>query len=310
MMHFELPTPHQILDLRMDDGAHIRVRQHGDPNQPVRIVLSHGNGFATDGYFPFWQLLLEHFDVIVFDFRNHGWNPLADPPHHTYTQFARDLEIIHHAVAVLLGPKPTVGAFHSLSARTAIKYAMEGGWLWDALVLFDPPNIPPEGHPLYDVMVKFDHRLAAWAKNRPQRFASPSEMADIFRELRAHQNWLEGAHELMARSILHRESASGDWVLTCPGELEANIYLSNIPLEIWPHADDFQGPVKIIAADPTVERPGIPAQTCKILSETNGFDYAYIPDTGHMLQIEKPDATYQVMLSFLASCGLVSKTGG
>ncbi len=114
----------------------------------------------------------------------------------------------------------------------------------------------------------------------------------------------------MARSILHRESASGDWVLTCPGELEASIYLSNIPLEIWPHADDFQGPVKIIAADPTVERPGIPAQTCKILSETNGFDYAYIPDTGHMLQIEKPDATYQVMLSFLASCGLVSKTGG
>ncbi len=160
MMHFELPTPHQILDLRMDDGAHIRVRQHGDPNQPVRIVLSHGNGFATDGYFPFWQLLLEHFDVIVFDFRNHGWNPLVDPPHHTYTQFARDLEIIHHAVAALLGPKPTVGAFHSLSARTAIKYAMEGGWLWDALVLFDPPNIPPEGHPLYDVMVKFDHRLA------------------------------------------------------------------------------------------------------------------------------------------------------
>lgn len=308
MLHFELPTPHHILDLRMDDGARIRVRQHGDTNQPVRVLLSHGNGFATDGYFPFWRLLLDRFDVIVFDFRNHGWNPLANPPNHTYTQFARDLEIIHHAVTALLGPKPTVGAFHSLSARTATKYAVEGGWLWDALVLFDPPNVPPQDHPLYEVMVKFDHRLAEWAQNRPRRFTSPHEMADIFKELRAHQYWLEGAHELMAQAILHQENDSDDWVLTCPGELEAYVYLSNIPLQVWPHASDFAGPVKIIAADPTVERPGIPAQTCKILSEANGFDYAYISGAGHMLQIEKPEATYQVMMSFLASCGLVSET--
>jgi len=27
-----------------------------------------------------------------------------------------------------------------------------------------------------------------------------------------------------------------------------------------------------------------------------------------MLQIEKPEATYQAMMSFLASCGLVSTT--
>jgi pimeloyl-ACP methyl ester carboxylesterase len=309
MTPFELPKPHQILDLRMDDGAHIRVRRHGNPQQHVRVLLSHGNGFAIDGYFPFWRLLLDRFDVIVFDFRNHGWNhPVAHPPNHHYIQFASDLEVIHHAVMGLLGPKPTVGAFHSLSARTAIKYAVEGGWLWDALVLFDPPNVPPADHPLHEIMVNFDHRLAAWAQNRLQRFASPSEMADIFRGLRAHQHWIEGAYELMAQAILHRESHTGDWVLTCPGELEASVYLSNIPLQIWPEASDFGGPVKIIAADPTVERPGLPAQICKLLSETNGFDYAYIPDTGHMLQIEKPEATYQVMMSFLASCGLVAAT--
>lgn len=308
-MHFELPTPHQILDLRMDDGAQIRVRHHGDPHADVRVFLSHGNGFATDGYFPFWQLLLDRFEVIVFDFRNHGWNPLSNPPNHNYPQFTRDLEMIHLAVAGLLGAKPTVGAFHSLSARTATKYAVEGGWLWDALILFDPPNVPPEDHPLYERMVRFDHRLSKWARERPHRFASPNEMAEVFKELRVHQHWLDGAHQLMAEAILHREDHTGDWVLTCPGELEASVYLSNIPLKTWPHASQFGGPVKIIAADPTVERPGIPALTCKMLSEDNGFDCAFIPGAGHMMQIEQPEATHQVMMSFLASCRLVAPTG-
>ena len=38
----------------MDDGAPIRVVRHGNPSGP-RVVLSHGNGFASDSYFPFWR---------------------------------------------------------------------------------------------------------------------------------------------------------------------------------------------------------------------------------------------------------------
>ena len=39
----------------MGDGATIRVRMHGNPDGP-RIILGNGNGFAADGYFPFWSL--------------------------------------------------------------------------------------------------------------------------------------------------------------------------------------------------------------------------------------------------------------
>ena len=38
----------------MDDGAPIRVVRHGNPSGP-RVVLGHGNGFASDSYFPFWR---------------------------------------------------------------------------------------------------------------------------------------------------------------------------------------------------------------------------------------------------------------
>ena len=51
--HFRVPEPDEILPLSMEDGAEIIVRRHGNPDGK-RIILSHGNGFASDAYFPFW----------------------------------------------------------------------------------------------------------------------------------------------------------------------------------------------------------------------------------------------------------------
>ncbi|MGC1190746.1 MAG: hypothetical protein WA861_09155, partial [Candidatus Binatus sp.] len=70
-----VPRARHAFDVKMHDGATIHVRQHGIPGAP-RLVLSHGNGLAIDGYFPFWGPLRERYEVIVFDFRNHGHNPL------------------------------------------------------------------------------------------------------------------------------------------------------------------------------------------------------------------------------------------
>ena len=52
-MTWTVPAPHLAFDLPMDDGAVIRVRQHGERAAGVRLFLSHGNGFAADGYLPF-----------------------------------------------------------------------------------------------------------------------------------------------------------------------------------------------------------------------------------------------------------------
>jgi len=51
----------------LEDGAKIHLRRHGNP-EGARILLSHGNGFAIDAYFPYWQHLLANFDLLVFDF--------------------------------------------------------------------------------------------------------------------------------------------------------------------------------------------------------------------------------------------------
>ena len=123
----EVPAPHEVFDLAMGDGAMIRVRRHGRAGG-VRLFVSHGNGFAADGYYPFWGPLTERFEVIAFDVRNHGQNPRAASGRdgHTYAQMTLDLERIVRGVRARLGPRPSVGVFHSLSARTAMKHAT--GW--------------------------------------------------------------------------------------------------------------------------------------------------------------------------------------
>jgi pimeloyl-ACP methyl ester carboxylesterase len=103
-MHFELPIPSMIFDVVLDDGAKICVRRHGRADG-VRLLLSHGNGFAADAYFPYWQYLLADFDLVVFDFRNHGQNVPAVPPHHNYKQLARDLEHVVQAVGGSAGSR-------------------------------------------------------------------------------------------------------------------------------------------------------------------------------------------------------------
>ncbi|MDP7545990.1 MAG: alpha/beta hydrolase [Alphaproteobacteria bacterium] len=302
-MHLKPPDACDSFDLAMDDGAVIHVRRHGNP-EGVRLAISHGNGFAIDGYLPFWGPLQERFDLVLFDMRNHGWNAPSGADGHHYAQMARDLDSIHLGITERLGEKTSVGVFHSMSARAAMKQAVEIGWRWDALVLYDPPNVPPPGHRHYEAMGIFERRLMDWAMTRQNRFEEPGELAREYASNRGHSRWVDGAHDLMARSILRRDEAGGGWTLTCQRELEASIYLAAMTLHLWPGANEFGGPVKLVGADP--EMKGVPptALANQALHEECGYAYEAIAGTGHMLQIEKPAECITALTSFLEECGI------
>jgi pimeloyl-ACP methyl ester carboxylesterase len=302
-MNFVIPTPSETFDVALEDGASIRIRRHGNRGG-MRLTVTHGNGFAADAYLPFWQLLTPSYDVLVFDFRNHGQNVPVEPAHHTYAQLARDLDRVLDAIDARLGRKTTVGIFHSMSARAAMKHAIEIGWRWDGLVLFDPPNVPPVGHPRYAAMETFENKLTEWALGRRRRFATVEELASDYLKSRATQGWVAGAHELMARSVL-RKSPDGDgYTLVCAPENEAAIYAEALSLNLWPRASEFGGPVRLIGADPNLKGGPATAQTNQALGLENGYDYAFVPGTGHLLQIEKPAECARLVEEFIAKCGL------
>jgi len=180
-MNFVVPVPSETFDVVLEDGASIRVRRHGN-RDGVRLTVTHGNGFASDAYLPFWQQLTPHYDVLVFDFRNHGQNVPVEPSNHNYAQLSRDLDRVRDAIDSRLGKKATVGIFHSMSGRAAMKHAIEIGWRWDALMLFDPPDVPLKGHPLYAAMEVFENKLTEWAKGRRRRSDSDLTIPAASRE--------------------------------------------------------------------------------------------------------------------------------
>ena len=163
-MPFEIPAPSMTFEVPLEDGARIRMRRHGNPDG-VRLLVTHGNGFAADAYYPYWRHLLPKFDVLVFDFRNHGQNvPVDAGEPQLRAAHPRSRTRGAGGASAQLGAKKTAGIFHSMSARTAMKHAIEIGWRWDALMLFDPPDVPPTGHPLYAAMEVFENRLTEWAQ--------------------------------------------------------------------------------------------------------------------------------------------------
>ena len=302
-MQFEIPTPSATFEVPLEDGARIRMRRHGNPDG-VRLLVTHGNGFAADAYYPYWRQLLSKFDVLVFDFRNHGQNVPVTPANHHYAQLSRDLERVAQGVKAELGAKKTAGIFHSMSARTAMKHAIEIGWRWDALMLFDPPDVPPKDHPLYAAMETFENRLTEWAKGRRRHFNSVEELTEEYKQSRATARWVPGAHELMARSVLRKSPDGNGYELVCAPENEAGIYAQALTLNLWPKASEFGGPVTLIGCDPNFKGAPATGPANQALGIEGGYDYCFVEGTGHLLQVEKPDECVRLTLDFLGKHGL------
>ena len=302
---FVLPEPLATLDLAMDDGAAIRVVRHGNPSG-VRVVLSHGNGFASDSYFPFWQHMLERFDLALFDVRNCGRNPFhAAEPHH-YPRFARDNTLVHGAIAREWGEKTTVGVFHSMTAIAALLDVVDGVWHWDALVLFDPPMVPPEENPLCGQLMSDGGALRDAALIRQNRFRHPEDLVEVYKYLHRFRRLREGVPELNARSVLHFDSQSEEWLLRCPGPVEAGLYTEVAELDIWRQPDPPDCPLLIIGADPTLKDASKTASCCKLFCETFGIDYAFVPDTSHLLQLEEPEQCFALFDRYLTDNSIIA----
>ena len=290
-----LPRPSGTVEVRLDDEVAIPVRRHGNPAGP-RLLLSHGNGLAVDLYYPFWSLLLDDFDVIVFDLRNHGENPPGAIARHTIPTLCRDLEAVGRAVDRAFGMRPRAGVFHSVSCLAALlSPSLDASY--SALVLFEPPLAHGAGAARTSRLAC--RRAAARTRIRAFRFQSREEFMDLMAAQPAMAHLGPEALRLMARTTL-RNTAGGGFELRCPPEYEARI-LASIP-DFAPRVapDSLPLPVRVVGADPNLPHYFVPP--CD-LTGVASVDFRIVAGTTHLAQLEKPEECARLTVGFLDGTG-------
>ena len=289
---WDIPDPLAVDDVRMDDGTIITLRRHGNPEGP-RLVLSHGNGLAIDLYYPFWSLLTDEFDLIVYDLRNHGWNRVGNMDNHNVPTFVDDHDRIAEAIDSLYGEKPKVGVFHSVSALVTMLSPTRGSD-YSARVLFDPPLCKP-GRSLQDFETVATY-LSQLALRRTERFKSPQELVNVLPFIPTWDKVVPGVHELFGATTLRESDEGTGFELRCPKEYEAQVVAYASTFAVLVDFDSLECPTKVIGADPTLPYSYLPTLD---LSDVFTVGYDFVPETTHFLQLEKPQECVELMREFI-----------
>ena len=287
---WEVPEPLSACDVRLDDHTVTTLRQHGNTSGS-RLVLSHGNGLAIDLYYPFWSLLADDYELVVYDLRNHGWNAVDGLRDHNIPTLIHDHDRILETIDRVYGNKPTIGVFHSLSTIIPLLSFTD---IYSALVLFDPPLCKP-GASQVELLAAAE-KAATSTRRRGDRFKTREEFADFLRYMPTFSRVVPGVRELMAHTTLRQAAGGKGYELRCPPEYEAQLmdyarsFFPLIDLEL------LSCPTKIIGADPTLPYSYLPTFD---LSSVMKVDYDFIPEATHLLQLERPSECAEAVREFL-----------
>ena len=291
---WRVPDPISVHEVGVDENTTILLRRHGNPDG-TRLILSHGNGLAIDFYYPFWSRLLEDFEVIVYDMRNHGWNSIGSLDDHNVPTLVNDHDRIIEEIKLHYGEKPQVGVYHSLSSLTPLLSQSKGSE-YSALVLFDPPVCKP-GRSYYD-FEEAATRMSRSTRRRTFQFKSKKSFTDLYKIFPTYKAAVPGIVELLADTTL-RETSDGEGLeLRCPREYEAQIIDYASVFGVFIDFSKVRCPVKVVGADPTLPYSYLPSMN---LSDISSVDYDFLPDATHMLQLEQPEECVAVMRSFINS---------
>ena len=292
---WKIPDPVSVCEVCLHDDSITTVRRYGNPSG-LRLVLSHGNGLAADLYYPFWSLLADDFDLMVYDLRNHGWNRVGLRQNHNIPILMHDHDLILQSIAHRYGDKPTVGVFHSVSALISL---LSFSRRFSALVLFDPPLCKPTANE-----AEFDaaaERLTASARKREHRFRTEEEFAELLAYMPDFTRVLPGVRELMASATLRRSPDGQGYELRCPREYEAQIIEYIRSFSPLLDLESLPCPTKVIGADPTLRGTYLPAFD---LSKMLTVDYDFLSESTHLLQLEQPAACAALLREYLESTRL------
>ena len=287
----------------LSDGARIGLQRWGTA-RPERMVVSHGNGLAVDGFREFGRKLADKYEVIAFDMRNHGHSgpgPLSEEP---WPRFVADIPEIFDHIQRLYGDKPTHGAFHSLSSVSTLFSQALTPRDWRTLTLYEPP-VPPIMNPvLLEEFLELHAKLAARTRNRRRRFKSPDELKASFLRSPTFAGIPDEALGRLAIGALFLADPgeAAPWQLVCDPEQEARTYEMRNIEPFCEAVGKVTSPVQVVIGGVGSHDMPILINSCTALAETFGFPIQQIEQGNHLLQLQWPGETAAIACDFAEAC--------
>jgi len=251
------------------------------------ILLIHATGFHARCWD---QVIMGLGDrhIIAVDMRGHGRSQKMAP--YDWTTFGEDVSSLVETMDL----NSVVGVGHSMGGHSITYAAGKAQDRFRRLVLVDPVIMPPEFYASHNVMKEMFPEGHPVLKRR-QQFTNADAMFTNFAGRGSYASWQPAAlHDYCDYGLLPDGSGDG-FVLACPPDVEAAIYMANAGSDVHDLVRSITIPVKVLRAkqrtaerDSTMDFSTSPTWPELAQQFQRGEDI-YLPELTHFIPMQAPD---------------------
>ena len=264
------------------------------------LLLAHATGFHARC----WDRMIQHLGdrhVLAVDMRGHGRSGRSEIQH--WEIFGKDLDRLR----VGLELEDLIGVGHSLGGHALVDAVATSPGAFRGLVLLDPVIGSPESYAQGDAMTRMTGGGPHPTARRRNRFASPQAMFERFESRHPYSLFdRDVLRDYCEYGLLPAPDGEGGYVLACPPELEASIYMtSRTPMKIFERVGAVDVPVLVVRAmEPAAERDPMDFSASPTWPElARHFPQAVdlqIPELTHFMPMQAPARMAALVLEFEA----------
>jgi pimeloyl-ACP methyl ester carboxylesterase len=260
----------------MINGA--RLALYAWPGAGTPILFAHATGFHARC----WDQVIARLagrQCYAVDLRGHGRSDKPEPPYNWRT-YGEDVA----ALADALGLRGALAVGHSMGGHAITLAAAHNPPAFAALLLLDPVILP---RAFYDAPPLNEH----FAARRRNRWASADEMFERFRDRLPFSRWDQAVLRDYCTHGLLRSPDNNSFVLACPPEVEAGLYLASSNANIYGELAKIEAPVRVVRAETpardVTEMSASPTAPDLAAHFRRGEDM-HLPEHSHFIPMESP----------------------
>jgi pimeloyl-ACP methyl ester carboxylesterase len=259
------------------------------PGEGAPVLFVHATGFHARC----WDRTIAGLPgrrCIAVDLRGHGRSEKPPPVGHAYDWYEMSVDLAE--LARVLDLRGALGVGHSMGAYEVTVAATLVPEAFARLLLVDPTIGPREryGGARWTMSTHF-------AARRRNAWASPAEMFERFHDRPPFNTWQPAVlRDYCIFGLLPAPEGEG-YVLACPPEVEAAVYVGQIGYNVYEAVDAVAVPVRVLRAKPrdlhatpgsAMGMSGSPAAPDLAAQFRHGED-VFLPEHSHFIPMEAPD---------------------